>query len=146
MKLITISATSARWASWALESHLHHKRRCLADLRAENNPGYAAEIDETEDDIAMYTAAYTQLREQLTRIETSVFDGEVSMACKTPGAHFDFHISHDYIAMSVALPYALHLNGLREDEAKRIEDTLHNACEAVVNALLLERVDNPRIL
>jgi hypothetical protein len=69
-KLVTLSTKHARFASWALDIHLRKKRKALVILKDEamkdaSPADFNGEITETEDDIALYQAAYDEIRRQL---------------------------------------------------------------------------------
>lgn len=64
-KNITITTTTARYASWALAHHIEWKRNALAELIKENNPDLDREIIELQDDIALYEGAFVEIREHL---------------------------------------------------------------------------------
>lgn len=64
-KTVTITMTTARYASWALAHHIEWKRNALAELVAENDPDFDCEIAELKDDIALYEGAFNELREHL---------------------------------------------------------------------------------
>lgn len=64
-KNMTITETTARYASWALAHHIEWKRRALAELVAENDPDLDCEIAELKDDITLYESAFNELREHL---------------------------------------------------------------------------------
>ena len=49
--------------------------------------------------------------------------------CKTPGANYHISIQDRYVRCDVALPNALDLD---EQGAKRLEDRIHDAMEAVL--------------
>jgi hypothetical protein len=59
--------------------------------------------------------------------------------CKTKGAIYSVHVTHDHIAVSISLPRSLHMDGLREDEAKWIEAALHKELETTIHWILVER-------
>ena len=56
--------------------------------------------------------------------------------CLTPGANFHSSIGTKYISMRVVLPFELKIN---EEEAKLLDDLLHNQIELVLRTYFRER-------
>lgn len=67
---------------------------------------------------------------------TDTFNEAVKTECQTKGAIYNTKISDDKIDVSVEIPFELELN---EDDAKLLEDNIHNALELVLKPYFIKK-------